>query len=296
MIKRQWIVFVFLFSSYTLAKDSFQDFEKAINETLEKSAHIELEKDQLQQKISDLEKKIRERKFILLKRSSALSYLKNYQFGALLARSQNPSELDRNIKIFERLSEYDLSLFKDYSTSLKILASSKKELDQTLKNLSQWVEKLKAQQQQLIAKEAERLQQIAHQNLPSLLKQKGHLARPLEGSVLWPFGSKLDSSKQFVFVSKGLLFKTVPNSDVKSVGPGVIIFSDVVAPWRETLIIQHDDNYYSVYTGLKNPVLKVNDSVEINQVVGNTSSDEFYFELRHFDNPINPKSWFKETL
>lgn len=296
MIKSLSLFFLISTSVFSFAKENSANLEKAINKNIELSARLELEKDQLSQKISDLENKIHDRKTLLLKRSSALSYLKNYQYGALIARSQNPSHLDRNIKIFERLNQYDLILFKDYNASLKMLGATKKNLDSTIKDLAESIEALKVQQQRLASEESARLVEIKNKNIPSLLKVKGTLTRPLDGSIEWPFGSKLDSSRQFAFVSKGLLFKTIPGSNVKSVGPGVIIFSDVVPPWRETLIIQHDDNYYSVYTGIKDLVLKVNDSVESNQILGKASSDEFYFELRHFDNPINPKNWFKETL
>lgn len=296
MINLRQLSFCLFLSVSVQAASSMTDLEKEINRDLEKSAKLSLEKEQLEQKILDLEKRTSEKKLILLKRSSAISYLKKFQFGALLARSQSPSELDRSLKIFERLSEYDLGLFKEYSGSLKLLVSSKKNLEKMLIEISSSVEKLKQQQQELLAKENERLQEVKKQNLASLIKFKGQLARPLDGLVTSPFGSKLDQSKQFVLVSKGLLFKTSPNSSIKSVGPGVIIFSDELQHWRETLIIQHDDNYYSVYTGLKNSKLQVNDTVDLNQVIGSTSSDEFYFELRHFDNPINPKSWFKESL
>ncbi len=296
MIKILSFIFLLSTTQYSFAKESSTRLEKAINKGIEPSAQLELEKDHLTQKIFDLEKKIRDRKKLLLKRSNALSYLKNYQFGALLARSQNSSQLDRSIKIFDRLNQYDLNLFKEHNTSLKVLSSTKKNLDLTIKELNDSIESLRVQQQKLAAEENERLVEIKNKNFPSLLKAKGTLARPLDGSIEWPFGSKLDRSKQFSFVSKGLLFKTIPGSEIKSVGPGVIIFSDVVPPWRETLIIQHDDNYFSVYTGIQDPALKLNDSVETNQILGNASSDEFYFELRHFDNPINPKNWFKETL
>lgn len=294
MINRLIFACLLCLGSIAWSNAATNNIERSINHSLEQAARLELDKDQLQQQIVDLEAKIHARKVLLLKRSSAISYLKNYQFGALLARSQNPSELDRNIKIFERLNQYDLGLFKDYNVSLKMLAVLKKNLETTIEDIAKSVEKLKIQQQQLLAKEAERLLEVNKKNIPSLLRKKGQLPRPLDGTLLWPFGSKLDSSRQFVFVSKGLLFKTFPNTEIKSVGPGTIIFSDVVPHWRETLIIQHDDNYYSVYTGVKSPTLRVNDSVESNQILGTTRSDEFYFELRHFDNPINPKNWFVE--
>jgi murein hydrolase activator len=101
---------------------------------------------------------------------------------------------------------------------------------------------------------------------------------------------------QYIFRSKGLLFKAQPKAAIRSVGPGVIIFSDVIPHWRETLIVQHDDHYYTVYAGLKEGSKKLKDTVEKNEIIGEALSDEFYFELRHFDNPINPTNWFKESL
>ena len=290
-----FLVILFL-TVRSLASDAAYQIEKEINVSLENAAKLNLEKEQLEEKISELQKKIRERKLVLLKRSSALSYLKDYQFGALLTRSESPSQLDRHLKIFERLSQYDISLFKDYLSSLKLLSVSRQDLAETIQEITKSIEALKVQQIELTVKENLRLTEVKQKNLASLLKFKGQLARPLDGSLIWPYGAKLDDAKQFVFVSKGLLFKTLPGAEIKSVGPGVIIFSDVLQHWRETLIIQHDDNYYSVYSGLKNPNLRINDTVESNQTIGNANSDEVYFELRHFDSPINPKNWFKESL
>ena len=294
MIKFGSLLLLLSFSAH--AGDLSYPIEKEINLSLENSARLQLEKEQSEQKISDLQKKIRERKVMLLKRASALAYLKDYQFGALFSKSENPSQLDRHLKIFERLSKYDIGLFKDFLSSLKMLSVTRADLEKTIQNISVSVEQMNAQQADLVAKENARQAEVKQKNLASLIKLKGHLARPLDGSLIWSYGAKLDDAKQFVFVSKGLLIKSHPGADVKAVGPGVIIFSDVVRHWRETLIIQHDDNYYSVYSGLKSPSLRMNDTVETNQIIGNADSDEVYFELRHFDNPINPKNWFKESL
>lgn len=278
------------------AEDPFYQIERDINLSLENAARLGLEKDQLEVKSVELQKKITEKKTSLLKRSSAQSFLKKYQWGALLSRAESPSQLDRNLKILGRLSEYDLGAFKEYSSSLKMLKSAKVDLDATLQEITKVIEGLKQQQIELNTKESKYLLEVKNKNLPSLLKIKGQLARPLEGLVAWPYGTRVDNSNQYVFVSKGILFKTNQASPVRAVGPGVIIFSDVVEHWRETLIIQHDDNYYSVYSGLKSIKQNVNDSVEKDQLIGLTNSEEFYFELRHFDNPINPKTWFKEIL
>ncbi len=278
------------------ASDQVYSIEREINLSLENSGLLILEKEQLEQKAVELQQKIRQRKRLLLKRVGSLAYLKKYQWGMLVSKSETIGQLDRNLKILKNLSSYDIEIFKDYRKSLIALSTSRAALEATLKEIDFNVEKLKVQQLELIAKETLHLAEVKNKNLPSLIKLKGELPRPLDGLLLWPFGSRVDDSKQYVFVSKGLLFKTTIGSQIKSIGPGVIIFSDVVDHWRETLIIQHEDNYYSVYSGLKSADLRVNNSVEKNQLIGHANSEEFYFELRHFDNPINPKTWFKESL
>ena len=72
----------------------------------------------------------------------------------------------------------------------------------------------------------------------------------------------------------------------------MIIFRDELLRWRETLIVQHDDNYYSVYAGVLNLKKSVGDRVTKSELIGFTAGEDFYFELRHFDNPVNPKHWY----
>ena len=79
-------------------------------------------------------------------------------------------------------------------------------------------------------------------------------------------------------------------------GPGRVIFRDEIPYWGETLIVQHEDDYFTVYAGVTNIIKNVNDSVAQKEIMANANGADFYFELRHFDNPINPKTWLKEKL
>ncbi len=290
------ICFSLFWGTVALSLDNNADIEKEINLNLENKTNLEQEKMQLESKISDLKNLIKEKKSVLLKRAKALSYQRKFQWGNLLSQIEDPTQLDRNIKIFNLLSEYDLRLFKTLRLSLKNLNSTQDELKQTLIFIEDVSEKLKKQQTEQAIKEKKYLLQLVQQNSNSFLKLKGHLTRPLNGKIISAYGSTTDSTNQFNFMTKGLLYETKAELPVQAIGPGLIIFSDVVDHWRETLIIQHDDNYYSVYTGLKKSTKKLNQLVEANEIIGGTSSNEFYFELRHFDTPINPSHWFKESL
>lgn len=277
------------------AKNYFDELEKKINQTLEDRARLDLEKEQIELKIKNLQERIKERKVRLLERSRALHYLKNYQWGSLLL-SETPSTLERNIKILGELNKYDINLFKDFRKNLQLLGQSRIDLVNTQNELQTNVLILKKQQSDLILKEEERLEEIKKGSISSLLYYKKNLARPISSPIATHFGYRTDRLNQYTLVSKGLIYNTQPKIPVKAVGPGVIIFSDHLDYWSETLIIQHDDNYYSVYAGVQANANLLKKHVDKEDVIGLTNGNEFYFELRHFDNPINPLSWFKESL
>ena len=265
--------------------------EKQMNLSYEDRARLAIEKNQLQEQISGLQEKIKIKKSLMLKRLKALNSLKNFKWGELLLNNGFDT-LDRNIKILKNLNRYDYELFKEYNSSLKLLAVAQKNLLEAEKLIQQNVESLKVQQEDFLKLEAIQIQALSQLKKDSLLMFKGRLSRPLEGQLKQEFGSVRDQHNQFYLVNHGELYSSKKNTPVRAVGLGTIIFRDELLRWRETLIVQHDDNYYSVYAGILNLKKSVGDRVTKNELVGFTAGEDFYFELRHFDNPINPKYWY----
>ncbi len=265
--------------------------EKQMNLSYEDRARLAIEKNQLQEQISELQEKIKIKKSLMLKRLKALNSLKNFKWGELLLNNGFDT-LHRNIKILKNLNRYDYALFKEYNSSLKMLAVAQKNLLETEKLIQQNVDSLKVQQEDFLKLEVIQIQALNQLKKNSLLMFKGRLSRPLEGQLKQEFGSVRDQQNQFYLVNHGELYSTKKNAPVRAVGLGTIIFRDELLRWRETLIVQHDDNYYSVYAGIFNLKKTVGDRVTKNELVGFTAGEDFYFELRHFDNPINPKYWY----
>jgi murein DD-endopeptidase MepM/ murein hydrolase activator NlpD len=273
--------------------DFLVKIENQINNLIEDKIQLIIEKEQLEEQIREIQSKIKAKKSLVLKRLKASHSLKKFKWGELLLNS-NINELDRNLKILNSLNKYDYDLFRDYNSSLRLLVLSRKNLQETEQLILKNVENLKNQQAEFHELESAKIENLNKQNIKSLLVYKGELARPIEGLVKSEYGSIKDRDNRFYLINKGELYSTKQNSFVKTVGPGKLIFRDLLARWRETLIIEHDDNYYSVYAGIKNSKIDVGSEVVQNEIIGNAAGDEVYFELRHFDNPINPKSWFKE--
>ena len=254
---------------------------------------LSLEKIEIETQIKQLQKKIKDRKILLLKRLKAQARLKNYRWGELFLK-QDLNELNRNLKIIKNLNSFDVEIYKEYQTSLRLLALSQKNLNDTEKLIVFNIEQYQKQIEQLKQLEQIRLTQLMKDNVDSLLIFKGQLARPLEGKPTEDYGTLKDKSNLYFLINKGERYKTSVGSPVKSIGLGVVIFSDALAGWRETLIVQHSDNYYSVYAGVKASNKKIGDRVVKGEKIALTSEPEFYFELRHYANPINPKAWYEE--
>jgi septal ring factor EnvC (AmiA/AmiB activator) len=267
--------------------------EKQISASLEDKIQLGIEKQQLEDQIKEMQIKIKERKALIVKRLRALYALKQYKWSELLVDT-NLNEFERNVKIINNLNKYDYDIFKEYNTALKQLGLARKNLIETEALIEQNVKALQEQQGDFHRLETTHLADLQKEKKDSLLIFKGTLSRPLDGKLKQEFGSLRDQYKLFYMINRGELYNCKANTPVKAVGLGQVIFRDVLSRWRETLIVQHDDNYYSVYAGVKNTKKKPGDHVEKNELLGTCAGDEFYFELRHFDNPINPKTWYRE--
>ena len=287
------IIQLFFNPAFANNSEKLFELEQKINFSIEEKEQLKIEKNEIEKQIQELQAKIKERKQTLLLRLKSLSRIKRYQWGELLLNS-NLNNLNRNVKILKNLNNYDLDLFKEYNMSLKLLASARKNLSETEQQIKINIQTYQKQISDFKKLEALHLEWLSINQTDSFLLKRGRLSRPLEGKILTEFGTLKDQRGQYYLLNKGDLYQTSPFTKVKSVGLGAIIFRDLINRWRETIIVQHKDNYYSVYAGLTHIKKNVGDVVEAGELIGETTTKEFYFELRHFSSPINPKYWFGE--
>ena len=86
-------------------------------------------------------------------------------------------------------------------------------------------------------------------------------------------------------------------SKVRSVYSGNAIFAGEIPGYGNSVIVDHGDHYYSVYSHLHSIDIEQGLQIEANQVIGKSGSsgseygDGLYFEIRHFSEPADPKNW-----
>lgn len=129
-------------------------------------------------------------------------------------------------------------------------------------------------------------------------QNKGRLRLPVQGTITGRFGSTRagDGSGPSW---KGIFIESGAGEKVLAAGSGRVVFAEWLRGFGEIVIIDHGDQFLSVY-GNNNKLLKsAGESVKSGEViaeVGNSSGNlqtGLYFELRYRGQPFDPLSWTK---
>ncbi len=134
----------------------------------------------------------------------------------------------------------------------------------------------------------------------SFPRYKGLLKIPVQGEIISRFGpSKTGDDKAFTF-QKGIDIKVERGEPVKSVFKGEVKFAQWLKGYGNLLIIDHGDNYYTLYAHVEEIFKHKGETVETGEVIataGDTGSIKgmcLHFELRHHGKPVNPLHWLRK--
>jgi septal ring factor EnvC (AmiA/AmiB activator) len=125
-------------------------------------------------------------------------------------------------------------------------------------------------------------------------KAKGELHLPVRGELAGRFGAPRQGSS---LTWKGVLILAPEGEEVRAVAPGRVVFADWMRGFGNLLILDHGENYLTIY-GYNEAVLKkVGDPVHAGDVIatvgatGGAGTSGLYFEMRHEGKPFDPLSW-----
>jgi septal ring factor EnvC (AmiA/AmiB activator) len=291
---------------------------------------------ELATKITELEQKTKEQKVQLRERLAAIYKLGGQGAARVLFSSTSSAELERNLKILGIVAKRDVDLIKDYSQTHKELEKRKEKLTIRWAHLQKLQKKISAKEQTLADENAvknkilqnvrgsqafammklqnlrQKSRQIATETnteenselmellfQPSFFEQKGQLPKPIQGTLAQGYGLIKDEHRKVVLNHKGHFYQAPIGSQVKAIFQGKVAFAGPVPGFGQTLILDHGDHYYSVYSHNKDLQVHEGDEVKQSQVLaisghaGPEMGDGLYFEIRHFSEPSDPKLWMK---
>jgi septal ring factor EnvC (AmiA/AmiB activator) len=273
-----------------------------------------------------------DQKIELQKRLLYISKFQDMNFLKILFSSQAPSELDRNLRILKNFTQRDYLVLKKYFANVKVLKTKKEELSHKIKSVAE-LEAAVAQKEKQLQSQTKKKNQLlaeiqnqkknlfqklrlirakATQSVDDLKKQeflstileplffekRGELDLPTKGHIIQKYGYFEHPVYKTQIRNKGVFIQAPLLSDVQAVADGEVVYEEKIPMAGYTIIINHGDHYYSVYSYLGEPLVHLRENVSEGEILATSVSyhpflgQGMYFELRHFSEPEDPQPWF----
>ncbi len=219
------------------------------------------------------------------------------------------------------LAEYQQSL-KDIEASDKLAQTNNKQIRESIKQNDRSVQalrktitkrrilitELETQQKdkqleyQSLVTERENIEKLIQEllatespeNIKPFLSSKNSLPNPMLGKITKKFGEEKDNG---TLISQGLEILAPVGTPVHAISQGEVVFSDWLRGFGLLIIIDHGNDYMSLYANTE-AIYKTKgalaESGEIIAEAGNSGGRKepgIYFEIRHRGRPIDPEPW-----
>ncbi|MGH1366378.1 MAG: murein hydrolase activator EnvC family protein [Calditrichia bacterium] len=224
---------------------------------------------------------LQENRSIELKEQKRLLREKSYETDDLKKKLSDRQRTLKNVSKNKQLLEAALSEKKRSFSRLKSLIGSLENNRESRKlnssDLAQW-NKIKG----------------------NFAGQKGKLNWPIRGSVLHGFGKIRNPKLKTVLTNNGIDIRGKKGSDVRCVFSGVVSLITYMGGFGNTVIVDHNNGYYTVYAHLNEVFVNKYQLVNAGDViasVGDSGSLEgalLHFEIYGANKPLNPSRWLRK--
>ncbi len=179
-----------------------------------------------------------------------------------------------------------LFLLKKIQEKKKKETKQLKEMQENRKKLSTLIVSLKRE-----VKNMKRLQMIAK----DFTSAKGKLPWPIKGKVITHFGRKKHSKLDTYIYNRGINIELASgkSDEVKAIAGGEVVYADKFEGMSNMVVIDHGNQYYTIYGNLKELFVSVGSEVEIQRNLGKPEANVVYFEIGRAAKPQDPMKWLK---
>jgi len=129
---------------------------------------------------------------------------------------------------------------------------------------------------------------------------KGLLNMPVKGKITSFFGPYRDKKFNVTNFRSGIEIKADRGEPIRAVCDGRVLYARWFKGYGNMIIIDHGNNYYTVYAHAQELFTSKGDQVEMGEVVatvgdsGSMSGPVLHFEVRHHGKPEDPLKWIKK--
>jgi len=133
-----------------------------------------------------------------------------------------------------------------------------------------------------------------------LAASKGLLIFPVKGKIRHSFGPYRHPRLNLQAFRSGIEIEADRGEPVRAVHAGTVLYASWFKAYGNIIVIDHGDNYYTVYAHLEDVFKSVDNRVESGDVVATVGDSGamgvagLYFEIRHHDRPLDPMEWLQK--
>lgn len=134
----------------------------------------------------------------------------------------------------------------------------------------------------------------------SFTKNRGKLNWPVQGELLHGFGRYKNPELKTVLNNPGIDVQALRGSNVRCIFSGVVSLITYMGGFGNTIIVDHNDGFYSVYAHLDQIMVRNDDFIEDGAVIGTVGESGFlegpqlHFEIYGDNKNLNPLEWLKK--
>ena len=125
---------------------------------------------------------------------------------------------------------------------------------------------------------------------------KGKLIWPVDGKIVKGFGPQWNSKLNTTLHNPGVDIAANPTASVRSIFDGLVTTITFISGYGTTVIVDHNDGYFTVFTHLDNLLVTKNMLVKEGQKIGFISKESqvVHFEIWGNNQTLNPKEWLRD--
>ncbi len=179
----------------------------------------------------------------------------------------------------------------------RLLAGTLKQKQQNYQRLKKLIAEL--EQKRATRKLHPQTQQKWERISGSFARQKGRLNWPVQGNILHPFGRYKNPQLKTVLYNTGIDIRAPKGAAVRCVFPGVVSLITYLSGFGNTVIVDHNDGYYTVYSHLDDIQVTRFQFLEAGDIIGTVGESGslegplLHFEIYGGNKPLNPQKWLK---
>jgi septal ring factor EnvC (AmiA/AmiB activator) len=290
---------------------------------------INAEIDRQRLEIRTMSKQLVESKKRLTTKIKAISKIKSGNLLQVALVHSNLVDIEKSVKMMGIIASYDVQFINDYY-------EKKLELGRNIKNLNSRSEVLKKKEahlteQKLIlekdsASRVAWLEQVKKTKMfteteivkmrknknnsefedlgvfdifskETIVKNKGTLQAPMQGEISQSYGVNVSDS--VIVNNSGVFLASANIQGIKALFNAEVVYSGAIDGLGNVVVLNHGDNYYSVYGNLNRISVKTKQIVRTGQVIAQSDfsplfgSNGLYFEMRHYTQALNPRDWIR---